>query len=171
MFSYLTLNAMNENRQFNDRATQELFNIIFEKNDTDFKDLDTAINQGADVNGCYQNTGRTPLENAAYLGKYRMFDYLKEKKAVVTKNCLCYAVCGQNLLMIDRLINIYRIDVNTPNEYQHSPLQCAIRINNKTIIQYLLGFGAKVLLKDHGWHNEIDSLLILHNKNDICQTS
>ncbi len=141
---------------YDEKATQKLFTILYEKPDTDYDSLAEVLSQNPDVNGQYND--RTPLETAALLGKVIMFNQLVRKNAKVTDSCLCYAVTGKKGAMIDLLLKDYKVTVNAKiNNY--SALHYAVRGQDKGIITILLLAGAEISSADYGWGSETDNCL------------
>ena len=141
---------------YDEKATQKLFTILYEKPDTDYAALAEVLRQNPDVNGLYNN--RTPLETAALLGKVIMFNQLVRKNAKVTDSCLCYAVIGKTGAMIELLLKDNNITVNAKiNNY--SALHYAVRAQDKDTVITLLRAGAQVSFADYGWGSEIDNCL------------
>jgi len=154
----LSIQAMDMQSTIHVTATEDLFKLIREKDDSSYEILESAIKKGADVNAIDNCAGRVPLAQTALLGKCLMFNYLVKNGAYVKPELLGWAITGGHFAMIEMLLKKYKIDVNAiTNNY--TPLHLAIRRGDKPLTRILLNEGAKINPSDYGWGSEFDSIL------------
>ncbi|XP_046546715.1 serine/threonine-protein phosphatase 6 regulatory ankyrin repeat subunit A-like isoform X2 [Haliotis rubra] len=115
-----------------------------------------------DIDGRGQ-CGKTLLMAAAYRGHGKIFDLLVTKGADLTvvddadDNVLHAACLGTHVNIVNRVLDLARVDINSRGQFSRTPLMMAARMRDRRIFDLLVKEGADATPVDD------DSNTILHH--------